>query len=100
MDDTSSFLQPIVVDSGSGLIKAGFSGSDKPKCVYRSYVGRAKHKRTLIAEDRDLYAKFYRICLNVYVPVPISPYIYFNERTKTDTILVLLYIFSTSLPTS
>jgi len=55
MDDTSSFLQPIVVDSGSGLIKAGFSGSDKPKCVYRSYVGRAKHKRTLIAEDRDLY---------------------------------------------
>ena len=54
MEDTSSFLQPIVVDSGSGLIKAGFSGSDKPKCVYRSYVGRAKHKRTLIAEDRDL----------------------------------------------
>jgi centractin len=39
--------QPIVIDNGSGVIKAGFAGVDKPKVVFRSCVGRIKHERIM-----------------------------------------------------
>ncbi|XP_063713266.1 alpha-centractin-like [Symsagittifera roscoffensis] len=40
--------QPVVIDNGSGTIKAGFAGDQIPKCVFSSYVGRAKHPRVMI----------------------------------------------------
>jgi centractin len=41
------FLQPVVIDNGSGVVKAGFAGSDKPRVVFGSYVGRPKHERVM-----------------------------------------------------
>lgn len=38
---------PIVLDNGSGTIRAGFAGEDVPKCVFPSWVGRPKHLRVL-----------------------------------------------------
>lgn len=38
---------PIVLDNGSGTIRAGFAGDDTPKCVFPSFVGRPKHLRVL-----------------------------------------------------
>jgi centractin len=38
---------PIVLDNGSGTIRAGFAGEDAPKCYFPSYVGRPKHLRVL-----------------------------------------------------
>lgn len=38
---------PIVLDNGSGTIRAGFAGEDLPKCVFPSWVGRPKHLRVL-----------------------------------------------------
>lgn len=38
---------PIVIDNGSGTIRAGFAGEDVPKCYFPSYVGRPKHVRTM-----------------------------------------------------
>ncbi|KAI4189061.1 MAG: hypothetical protein L6R41_001728 [Letrouitia leprolyta] len=38
---------PIVLDNGSGTIRAGFAGDDTPKCYFPSYVGRPKHIRVL-----------------------------------------------------
>lgn len=38
---------PIVLDNGSGTIRAGFAGEDLPKCYFPSFVGRPKHKRVL-----------------------------------------------------
>ncbi|OMP82789.1 Actin-like protein [Diplodia seriata] len=38
---------PIVLDNGSGTIRAGFAGQDLPKCYFPSYVGRPKHVRAL-----------------------------------------------------
>ncbi|BFZ63934.1 Centractin [Saitoella coloradoensis] len=48
MDD-ANFLtnQPVVIDNGSGVIKAGFAGEDQPKCFFPSYVGRPKHTRIM-----------------------------------------------------
>ena len=39
--------QPIVIDNGSGIMKAGFAGADKPKVIFRSIVGRTKHVRLM-----------------------------------------------------
>ncbi|KAJ3554363.1 hypothetical protein NPX13_g10634 [Xylaria arbuscula] len=38
---------PIVLDNGSGTIRAGFAGDDLPKCYFPSFVGRPKHMRVL-----------------------------------------------------
>jgi hypothetical protein len=38
---------PIVLDNGSGTIRAGFAGDDVPKCHFPSFVGRPKHLRVL-----------------------------------------------------
>jgi actin-related protein len=39
--------QPVVIDNGSGTIKAGFAGEDLPKTFFSSWVGRPKHTRVL-----------------------------------------------------
>jgi len=39
--------QPVVIDNGSGLIKAGFAGDDLPKCSFPAYVGRPKHVKIM-----------------------------------------------------
>jgi centractin len=38
---------PLVLDNGSGTIRAGYSGSDLPAAYFPSYVGRPKHTRVL-----------------------------------------------------
>lgn len=39
--------QPVVIDNGSGTIKAGFAGSTVPKSYFPNFVGRAKHQRVM-----------------------------------------------------
>lgn len=39
--------QPVVIDNGSGMLKAGFAGSNAPKVVFRSLVGRTKLTRIM-----------------------------------------------------
>lgn len=47
---------PIVLDNGSGTIRAGFAGEDLPKCFFPSWVGRPKHLRVLAgALEGDLF---------------------------------------------
>ena len=41
MDDNAAVL---VVDNGSGMIKAGFAGDDGPRVVFPSIVGRLCHQ--------------------------------------------------------
>lgn len=49
-------LQPIVIDNGSGVCKAGIGGDDAPRCVFPSITGRPKHKTAMIGMDKkDLY---------------------------------------------
>ncbi|RCI12446.1 hypothetical protein L249_1140 [Ophiocordyceps polyrhachis-furcata BCC 54312] len=44
---------PIVLDNGSGTIRAGFAGEDVPKCVFPSWVGRVKYLRVLAGALED-----------------------------------------------
>ncbi|EGG18838.1 hypothetical protein DFA_02577 [Cavenderia fasciculata] len=34
----------IVIDNGSGMVKAGFGGDDAPRAVFPSIVGRPREK--------------------------------------------------------
>ncbi|KAI4151153.1 MAG: hypothetical protein LQ340_003674 [Diploschistes diacapsis] len=47
MAETTLHNAPIVLDNGSGTIRAGFAGEDLPKCYFPSFVGRPKHLRVL-----------------------------------------------------
>ncbi|KAJ1967527.1 centractin- actin- protein of the dynactin complex [Dispira parvispora] len=66
--------QPVVIDNGSGVIKAGFAGEDKPKCFFSSFVGRPKHVRVLAgAVEGDYFigrkADELRGLLKIHYPV-------------------------------
>lgn len=39
--------QPLVIDNGTGIMKAGFAGEESVKCAFPSYVGRPKHKKVM-----------------------------------------------------
>lgn len=41
-------IPPIVIDNGSGMIKAGFSGDNAPRAVFPSIVGRPRHQGILV----------------------------------------------------
>lgn len=41
------FKQALVIDNGSGLIKAGLAGDERPSLTFSSYVGRPKHRKVL-----------------------------------------------------
>jgi hypothetical protein len=45
--------QPVVLDNGSGIVKAGFAGADKPKVMVANAVGRPKHKRAMAGGALD-----------------------------------------------
>eukprot|EP00457_Paulinella_chromatophora_P005541 gb/GEZN01005558.1/.p1 GENE.gb/GEZN01005558.1/~~gb/GEZN01005558.1/.p1 ORF type:complete len:392 (-),score=59.82 gb/GEZN01005558.1/:613-1746(-) len=57
MSDPTSFTnQPVVIDNGSGLIKAGFAGNEQPKLIFPSYVGRPKHVKVMVSShEGDLF---------------------------------------------
>ena len=45
----------IVIDGGSGMVKAGYSGDDDPRAVFSSVVGKPKADHALGAAKKDLY---------------------------------------------
>lgn len=49
MEEGSLYNQPVVLDNGSGYIKAGFAGEDKPLNVSPSLVGRPKYQKIMTA---------------------------------------------------
>jgi len=49
-------MAAIVMDNGSGVVKAGFSGDEAPKSVFPSIVGRPKFNRIMVgSDDKDSY---------------------------------------------
>lgn len=48
--------QVVVIDNGSGVVKAGFSGEDAPRAIFPSIVGRPKNVSVLVGvECKDEY---------------------------------------------
>ena len=42
-DEDLNDVCTLVIDNGSHMIKAGFSGSDTPRAVFKTIVGRPRH---------------------------------------------------------
>lgn len=66
--------QPIVIDNGSGILKAGFAGDQTPKINFVNYIGRPKHTRVMTGGlETDIFlggqAEEYRGLLNIRYPM-------------------------------
>ena len=49
-------MQTVVVDSGSCMVKAGFSGDDAPLEVFNCIVGRPRHQGVMVGMgQKDSY---------------------------------------------
>jgi len=49
-------IQALVVDNGSGMVKAGFAGDDAPRAVFPSIVGRPRHQGVMVGMgQKDAY---------------------------------------------
>jgi len=55
-DNYSEEQQALVVDNGSGMVKAGFAGDDAPRAVFPSIVGRPRHQGVMVGmAQKDAY---------------------------------------------
>jgi len=56
MDDGANDAAALVVDNGSGMVKAGFAGDDAPRSVFPSIVGRPRHQGVMVGMgQKDAY---------------------------------------------
>jgi centractin len=46
--DIDIIKAPIVIDNGSGQMKAGIGGEQEPSLVFNSYVGRPIYQKVMI----------------------------------------------------
>ncbi|KAG8389816.1 hypothetical protein BUALT_Bualt01G0017800 [Buddleja alternifolia] len=53
-------IRPLVVDIGTGTVKAGFAGDDGPRAVFPSIVGRPRH--TGVMGQKDVYVGYEAEC--------------------------------------
>lgn len=53
--DTRDSNCPIVIDTGSGVIKAGFSGDATPTGICQSIVGRPRHRGVMVGMNEHEY---------------------------------------------
>jgi hypothetical protein len=100
--------QPIVIDNGSGMIKAGFAGDPIPKVNFPNYVGRPKHVRVMAGGlEGDTFigpkAEEYRGLLNISHPMEhgivedwndiekIWTYVYSKDQLRSASEEVCIY---------
>ena len=99
MDVKPEYLKlPIIIDIGSGIIKAGISGQEAPKTIFPNYIGEPKYSKVLRSFSKDNQemkeqyigkdcSKFFGILKLRY---PVKNGIFENEQ---DILTVFKYIY-------
>jgi len=49
--------QTVIIDNGSGFIKAGFAGEDVPRAVFRNIIGIPNPSKLMLQEPQDKLKK-------------------------------------------
>ena len=100
MEGRPEYLKlPIIVDIGSGEIKAGFSGEQNPKLVFKNYFGEPKFKkvlRTFNNDNQDLSEQYIGDDCEKYMGLiklrfPVKHGVFENEK---DIFLIFNYLYS------
>ena len=100
MDEKPEYLKlPIIVDIGSGEVKAGFSGEENPKVIFKNYFGEPKYNKILRIfnnESQELNEKFIGEDCDKYMGIiklrfPVKHGIFQNEQ---DILSIFDYIYS------
>ena len=45
----------MVIDNGSGMMKAGFAGEEKPSVIFPSFIGKAKYEYVLPTTNQSAF---------------------------------------------
>ena len=100
MEEKQEILKlPIVIDIGSGEIKAGFSGEEKPKIIFKNIIGEPKYKKVLRAfnkENQEINVQYIGEDCDKNMGViklknPVKHGIFSNEQ---DILSIFNYIYS------
>jgi len=57
MSDGGDAPKPLVIDNGSGVVKAGYGGDEQPNCVFPSIIAYPKQKGIIVGggNDKDFF---------------------------------------------
>uniref|UniRef100_A0A0A9WI68 Beta-centractin n=1 Tax=Lygus hesperus TaxID=30085 RepID=A0A0A9WI68_LYGHE len=78
------FAQPVIIDNGTGIIKAGLAGTATPKCSFPNYVGVPKHLRVMSGElNGEIFAgakaEQHRGVLTIRYPMEFGSVVNWND---------------------
>jgi centractin len=99
MDVKPEYLKlPIIIDIGSGIIKAGISGQDSPKTIFQNYIGEPKYLKVLRSftkDNQEMQEQYIGSDCTKYLGIlklryPVKNGIFENEQ---DILTVFKYIF-------
>jgi centractin len=100
MDTKTEYLKlPIIIDIGSGEVKAGISGQEAPKTIFPNYIGEPKYRkvlRTFSKENQELRESYTGSDCEKYMGVlklryPVKNGVFENDQ---DILTLFNYIYS------
>ena len=63
----------VVIDNGSGMVKAGFAGDDAPRAVFPAITGRPRHQVHCLYQYfcSTMFHEIKYVCMVCYFNMPV-----------------------------